>query len=180
MRMTRERRIFTAVLALALAALGLDRLLFNGGPRAAQGAVVSTQARVPASPTRQGPPSQATPRAAAAPPSFLDVLQNHGSNLAGLRDAFSPRWVSAQAEPASERDDARQAAHRFARQHRLLAVMSDKAGGYAIINGRCIPLGREISGFRLVSLTPRSACLERDGVRVELALPDPAVAAAAP
>ena len=54
--------------------------------------------------------------------------------------------------------------------HRLLAVMVNRNGGHAIIDGKCLLVGQARDGMRLISVTKDSAVLETGGRRITLKL----------
>ena len=51
-----------------------------------------------------------------------------------------------------------------------MAVMAGGPNGSAIVNDKCLFIGQQIDGFRLISVGARNAVLESNGVRVELEL----------
>lgn len=81
-------------------------------------------------------------------------------------------WDLPDAQPALDLDDDQMSARdRFAREARLTAVIYSEDGlGGARINGRFVPIGAVIEGFRLVAIGSRSAILAGTAGRVVLEL----------
>jgi len=172
--------MFVAVLALALGGLALDRLVLDSGATGPGEASADESA-----------PLATSPSATAATPAPQPSLTNRADTLAGrleriareehfeplqVDDAFraSPLWVKPPAKSTEEKVKAPvNDADAFVAKHKLMAVITNSSGGAAIIGSQTVLVGRSVDGFTLVSVTKRSAVLEKGGQRVELALPEP-------
>ena len=62
------------------------------------------------------------------------------------------------------------AADKFAQNHQLRAVMVSDRGSRAVVDDRCLLVGRQLDGFTLVSITQSTAVFESDDQRVVLKL----------
>jgi hypothetical protein len=60
--------------------------------------------------------------------------------------------------------------------HKLQAVMKRTNGGIAIVDKKTVRVGQTFEGFRLVAVKDRSAIFRRGELRVELKLPEEAMA----
>jgi len=100
------------------------------------------------------------------------VAEARSLDLTDVRDAFelSPSWFGDDDGTGQPHDLGGTVAARFVRSHRLMAVMAGGADGSAIVDDKCLFIGQQIDGFRLISVGDRNAVLESNGVRVELQL----------
>ncbi len=181
MKLSRQRKISLAILALAVSALVADRAFLGGGstgPEQASGAsparVKARPARPPAPPATAPPPAVMNALAPAAGQSLADRLrdysQQRGIEPSGVRDAFvaaeswrpKPQVVEPATRPAAQ-------APGFLQKHELMAVITGPKGS-AIVDGKCLHVGQELDGYRLVSVGHRRAVFECDGEQVELRL----------
>jgi len=99
-----------------------------------------------------------------------------------VRDAFSPSEALSGELPVQQAplSSTRAMADAFAAGHKLTATVVGPQGGLAIIDGQCLAAGKELDGFRLVSVKRDSAEFICEGVHVTLRLPtDPAGVGAA-
>jgi hypothetical protein len=198
-RMDPKVRRLVATIVVCGAALAVDKLVI-GPPASADAATGGAAPTAPTAATTTATASRgaATPTAANAPPAPADpgaaprdprvVLARRLSALDG-DDAGTPPdvvaafgdpdrwWEPASPEETTDPDAARAAfRERFAREARLTAVLhSDDGLGGARINGRFVPLGGVIDGFRLVAIGARSAVLAGSAGRVVLEMSPPVV-----
>lgn len=101
------------------------------------------------------------------------VCEAEEINFSDLKTTFASlqSWVKgAQHEDPSPSTQPNEPdkAEAFKRQHELMAVMVTADGARAIVNNRCLLIGQELDGFRLISVGLRSAILESETARVEL------------
>jgi hypothetical protein len=192
MRLSKQHKVYGAVLGLAMAALGADRFLFTAPADDAsvvEAVVVerTPQKRVAAADVKPGAGADGGVADRRAIADRLDeVAQAAGYNLEAVSDAFtpSPVWVKpVEAAPAAvvavapvtKSQDAERA-RQFAQAHRLTAVMNGGRQGLAVVNGKPLRPGEVLDGFTLVSLTasPRDgahkATFQRGAERIELRL----------
>ena len=89
-----------------------------------------------------------------------------------VKDAFCPSesWSGLDLTARFPPGSADAIARAFAESHRLTATAVSAEGGMAIIDGQCLAVGREIDGFRLVSVSRNSAVLLCAGVKATLTL----------
>ncbi len=89
-----------------------------------------------------------------------------------VKDAFCPSesWSGLDLTARFPPGSADAVARAFAESHRLTATAVSAEGGMAIIDGQCLAVGREIDGFRLVSVSRNSAVLICAGVKATLTL----------
>ena len=180
MTLTRSRKIVLAILALAATALLVDRLVL--APSA------SGPARARAAPTADERPEGAGAAKSASPPTAPEV--GSGPRLADrletvatpfdldpdrLRDGFVPAdaWLEELLEPPAEAETPEpqvSPADRFAERHTLTSVILTARSSSAVIDGKVVPVGQTIEGFRLIRLTRQSAVFEAGGEEVELSL----------
>ncbi len=199
MRLSKQHKVYGAVLGLALAALAADRFVFTSAPAAAGTAeAYAVTNRVAAFPAKTVAPKQVPAKAAAsaavaddrrAISAKLDALaQVAGFSSGGSRDAFAPpeAWVKTSLFARGISDGERQAqerTHKFIADHRLTAVMDGSGrNAVAVIDGKPIRPGQTLDGFKLLSVSGRDvkATFESaGGGEVELRLSKTAVPAAA-
>ena len=163
MKVTRERKIYAAVIGLALLGLTLDRIIHPGD--SGQDTLSDTSASLGTIQINRDSKGDTGVAPIAEELSLATRLTNaaEGSNagvLARRDDPFSHSvlWlipsVSESAGPSS--------ADQFVQRHTLSAVMAPRAGsaGYAIIDGLCVRIGNSLDGFRLIAVDRASATLE--------------------
>jgi len=170
MRLSRQQKVYLAILAVTCGGLVVDRLFLRGQTVTAQGpAPASAEASPlpgepnlqtidrPIGPARGGPdPNLPSPSMKLA--QRLEMLwQEEGLDLDEARDAFSlpPAWrASASAQNPMAGDNA---ALRFASNHRLKAVLVDGKMRYAWVDNHLLILGQELDGFKLIAVDEDSA-----------------------
>jgi hypothetical protein len=173
----RNRKIYAAILAMALGGLAVDRLILGGatGPHDASAEVDPALAPdASTSPTlRANTPHHATNNTSTLAARLDRMATEHHFELLSVEDAFRPAvsWVKP-AENGVKPIVQLTEAQAFAKNHKLMAVVTNVAGGAAIIDNQTLTVGRQIDGFTLIAVTQRSAVLEKFGQRVELTLPD--------
>jgi len=176
MELTKERKVYLAILATAGAVLAADQLL-STGPRSAD---ASERASEPA----DTPPAAADdPVADQSPPASEpvgseNVLADWNERARHALDAVrsddgAPDAADA-LNPPSRPDQAAQPADPadgFARRHRLTAILVGEGRGVAMIDGRPVRVGESLDGLVLVALEDRAAVFEHEGERLRLELP---------
>ena len=173
MKLTKSRKICLVLLILAIVGFLMDRL-FSGSD-------TPTPRRAHARPTasRAGQTAQAPPPASAvvfqlsAWPELagrLNTLVTEAdAESVSFRDVFAPT-LAWQSRVAPEPVSSPVASDRFALEHRLRSVTLGDNGGTAIINEKVVRIGQTCCGYRLVSLTEKSAVFEKEGQQVRLDL----------
>lgn len=174
MKLSKERKAYVVFLGLALAAVVIDRAFLASdsiGPDQANAA--GEKGLSTTLPGRIG----ALLAESASKRSLTDHLQAvceaEEINFSDLKTTFASlqSWVKgAQHEDPSPSTQPNEPdkAEAFKRQHELMAVMVTADGARAIVNNRCLLIGQELDGFRLISVGLRSAILESETARVEL------------
>jgi len=179
MSINTKHKVYGCVLATGLAAFAADKTFFAPSDAAAQDSFVSEYAYAMTSSTSILAAARSDLAAMANLPAegsdiadrLSAVVEARSLDLSDVHDAFepSPSWFSD--DGTFEKQDMGGAATaRFVRSHRLMAVMAGGANGSAIIDDKCLFIGQQIDGFRLISVGARNAVLESNGVRVELQL----------
>jgi hypothetical protein len=187
MQLTRQQKIYAAVLLLAGVAFGVDRWVIGHGPDEASAAVpskVRPSGARPAAAGTAGEPHRAT-AASPAPPDgagtagtkqgprslavrLQEVAKAEGLDLAAVPDAFQPsrRWDPPDMllpPPVAPAPPPRQdLAAQFRSRYKLNAVMKGRAGlaGVASINGRMYVVGRTLDNMKLVEINEQNVVFE--------------------
>ena len=180
MQKSRKKKIYVAVLAVVVAAFLFDRFLLGPVDARPEYAVAAPdRGEAPQRPAAGKSPAAPAPAGAAPKGSsslanrLAELADEEDIDLARVLDAFrpSPAWV-----PQSRSDEsltaqrAKEAAAAFVKKHNLMAVMTGKGGGKAIIDGMCFQVGQQLDKFRLTSIGKRSVVFVWKDVRVELEL----------
>lgn len=180
MSITTKQKIYGCVLVTGLLAFAADAAFFRPSDAAAQDSSVSEYAMTSSTSELAAARSDLT-ALADLPAEGSDIAdrlsamaETRSLNLADVRDAFKPppSWFGdddGTGQPQVLGGTAA-AGPLFVRSHRLMAVMGGGPTGSAIVDDKCLFIGQEIDGFRLVSVGARNAVLESNGVRVELQL----------
>jgi len=176
---SRQRKIYVAILAVALGGLVVDRVVLEGGatgPSASEASDLSSLPAVSASAAvlTQSPVNPAA-RTKTLASRLSDIAKTQNLDPSQVEDAFRPAagWIEqrqSKTAPVAVVNDVQA----FTDKHKLLALINNPQGGAAIINNQTIVPGKTIDGFTLVEVAKRSAFFERDGQRIELKLPAPA------
>lgn len=157
MAVTKEHRIFIAVVGFAVGAMVIDRLLFNssvsGTPRPAV-------ANVP----------KVTPAATVSQP-LSDLSGKPTVSSTKLWQAFKQTQTRPLVEPSiSEKVQQGFDVEVFRQQHPLDAVMIKQGTSYAIINGQMLRVGEAVDGLKVVAIEKTSVMLASGDNRVKLEL----------
>ena len=177
MTLTKTQRIYVGILALAIGAFGVDRLVLGGGPDEAQATAPHRPPALSAGPAPTGPTGQAGQVLG-----LLAALSGEGVDLSNLRNAFQPSaaWsaklfppapaapaTSVSVAPAAATPAKSQALMQFAQDHHVMSIIRTNGGGSALIDGRLINVGNKLNGFTLIELTDTAAIFASDAGRVE-------------
>jgi hypothetical protein len=169
MKITTKKKVYTALLAVGLAGLWLDKGFGGASPADASPATAEL-----------APADGAAPgfRSAATGVSLVSELKGMSSgnfDPLSAHDAFVPAkyWTAACINAATP-THAQTTASEFQRDHRLSALMLSGHGGQAIINGQLVRVGHTIDGFKLVAIGPNRATLLNGEILVELHMESPA------
>ena len=177
MPISTKQKVYGCVLVTGLSAFAADKTFFAPSDAAAQDSSVSEYAATSSTSVLDAARRDLT--ALADLPTegshiadrLSAVAEARSLDLTDVHDAFkpSPSWLGDEGA-VQPQNLGGTAAARFVRSHRLMAVMAGGANGSAIINDKCLFIGQQIDGFRLISVGARNAVLELNGVRVELQL----------
>jgi hypothetical protein len=196
MRISRERKVFVLICALALAALVVDRTMLSeasggdagaGDPSALLVTGTGTGSGAFADPargasTRTSRANQPTPSAAAISEMLAQMGERNRRLLEQTPDAFQPgaAWsVPDLAHPAEPVTDVR--VETFAKRKLTSLVAGGRGKGGAMVDGQMVHVGQSLDGFVLVSVDGQSALFEGRAVRVRLSLTgEPRVSSARP
>jgi len=181
MALTKQQMILGAVVALGVAAVGIDQFVLGGGASgpsqaSASAALNQTVSETAATTAPQTPQAddQAADQASGiitGHPELSDRLERLASaqslQVEGMVDAFVPRGSWAQAEAEKLKPQAKP----FDQRHRLDGVMAVSGEAVAIVDGRTLRLGNLYDGYVLRRISDNSVTFERDGDSVQLHLP---------
>ncbi|MFB0524347.1 MAG: hypothetical protein ACETVZ_02320 [Phycisphaerae bacterium] len=181
MKLSRQQKIYLAILALALGALLVDRLFRSrsaGGGLAAEasaysvplpGETIPAPALVFDKKTRGPEPNSQSPSMKLSQQLEI-LLPDECLDLVQARDAFSlpAAWLDelCAQNPLGQAD----AAARFAKSHQLKAVLIDGKMRSALVDDHLLILGQELDGFKLVAVNQSSATFAAGTRRVILKL----------
>lgn len=170
MKLTRERKIFGGILIAGVIALIIDRA---GG---------SASEPVPEESALSAPQRAAGPAVAASVPASKPTLASRIDAIAkadaksgdGAESSFRDPFRISQSWIGGDIAGGATASPKVIEQpHRLTAVLVAGRRSQAVIDGRLIVIGQEISGLKLVAVTQDMAILERDETRLVLRLEPP-------
>jgi hypothetical protein len=149
MTLTRQRKASFGLLAVALAALGADRLFLSGGSPATASAAAGDPVVVE-SDVAQARPAQTGPGLASR---LESIARAEGLDPVLVEDLFADE---AEAEPLV-----------------LTATLGTGRHAAAMVNGEQLRVGQSIAGAELVEVTRDGAQFRRDGETFFVALPRP-------
>ncbi len=183
-KLSRNNKVYAAVLGLGVLALGVDKLFLGGGPAEA---MAETPTPAPAKPAAQATAPRQTRSVAEQIDALSDSMPlppapSEDADAFGLPPALAGAVEAEIRRQSAERDRAarEREAEELLRSLRLTAVRIPRGDTpQALINGRLLSLGHEVPGttFRVVEITTDEAVLEAaaGGTRVTLRLrPDAA------
>ncbi len=168
MKLSKQHQLYLGILAVAGVGFLADRTVLRPSE-----AVAGLSEEYLVSDTDDKNAPESTP-ASITNTSFARTLQSFGTtNRVDPRfaqDAFTPSWVTVVAETAGPETPTSKgpAPSAFGQKHKLTAVMGSGSGGYAIVDGKCVRVGTQFDGMKLVSVANRSAYFESDNAKAEL------------
>ncbi len=177
MKLTKERRVYAAILGLAGAVWAMDRLWLSGGPESASASAIAAGEPASAAPASAAPAAgSAAPKAALA--DRLEAMKKSRPEAPAGDDAFKvpAEWRpnSAEAQAAATPAVPKFDTEAFSKSHRLTRVLMGSNVNAAVVDGgSMLRPGQELDGMVLREVTARSAIFERDGEKVELTLDGP-------
>jgi hypothetical protein len=182
MKLTRERKFYVAVFALALVALVADRVFFNGGGGggAAQEAsaaadhslvVPSAERSSTGSGAAQGGAAHGSASSGAESVTRLleSIRKQRDLDIDNTPDVFAKTITPTGVLPTERQIRANSLIEQFSR-HRLTSVMTDSRGGAAMVDGQIVHLGQTFDRFTLIAIDSQSALFECEDVQVRLML----------
>jgi hypothetical protein len=189
MKISRERKVFVLICALALVALVVDRTMLSeasggdagaGDPSAllVRGTGTGTGAGTGAfadpargASTRTSRANQPAPSAAAISEMLAQMGERNRRLLEQTPDAFQPGagWsVPDLAQPTEPVADVR--VETFAKRKLTSLVAGGRGKGGAMVDGQMVHVGQSLDGFVLVSVDGQSAVFDGRAARVRLSL----------
>jgi len=166
MKVTKQQKILGGVLVLGMIAVTADHFI-RGTPAPA---VAETSEVVAAQPQAKTAAVALAP-AKPAGPSIAQRLRSAGRGYTDreVNDAFAMGvvWHTPEKAPAVQVD---QSAQRFHEMHHLTVTLTSGGTGLAMVDGKIIAVGKELDGFKLVSISHRSATFESAGSKIILYL----------
>jgi len=178
-KLSRERRVFIGVLGIALAGLLVDRLFLGSGlTGASEASAAEEYALDPSTEQFDIEPLAIEHEPTSLTATLADRLEeyahSHAPDTGTLPDVFQPSAAWLPESPAAAGGyRPPNAADEFRATHQLTAVMLSRSTPGAVVNKRFLTVGMEIDGFKLVSLSERSAVFDDDGKQLELQLAKP-------
>ncbi len=168
MKLTNRQKAAFALLAVAVAALVVDRLYFTPASAAAQSPLaraVASAAPVVRVPSAVG--SMAAPTLGLISDQLKSITT---PDLSDLPDAFEPShsWVASQQPTAAAPTD--HSAADFVATHKLSAVLESENGGVAIVDGQLLRVGQRLGEFALTAVGSRWAEFTKNGTSVRLTM----------
>jgi hypothetical protein len=173
MRLSKQQKVYLAILALVLMALVVDRTFLSRQSVTAE--VSADSGLLPAPVFRQEDAGTDSPDPNSQPSSIklaqrLEALwPDESLGLDEARDAFSlpaPWLAKVHAQvPLPEAD----AVAKFAKNHQLSAVLFDQTS-FAVVDNHLLILGQELDGFKLVAVDEDSATFAAGKKQVVLRL----------
>ena len=165
MQLSKQHKIYAAVLGLAVAAFGFDRFVLGPGDDSAEDTAMNHSVK-PAPRRVAARPALSKAGEAASPAAQVSVVNSNVTlaarlqtiasgqklNLEKFGDAFRPSaaWVGALRQPAAA-GELVDAVAEFQKK-KLMAVMKQGNGGVAIIDKTALTVGQTLDGFRLVAV----------------------------
>ena len=172
MKLTKEKRVYGAMLGIAVAALAADRLFGSGdkgGPMEAQAnAAVYTAA-----------PSTTSATVIAAPPAATVSVADQLASLdrkthldtAYAKNAFATWKSQPNHAAAAPTPVAAALAEQFRQDHHLTGVMIAGQRAFAVVDDGMVAVGQSVGGIKLTSVTQRSATWQtQDGASFVMAI----------
>lgn len=172
MPLTKERKVLLGLLGSAGIILAIDQVLLSppSGAKAAPSRTETPALRVEAGAIGTLPSQKSD----VLSPTVTGEAMSLWNAQARQRASAEPDTVVADPfiTPVDQLSNAtRVAAQQFLQQNRLTAVLAAGEQGVAMVNGKPVRLGGEISGYRLVRIDSRSAEFVAGDVVVRLSLP---------
>jgi len=183
MKLSKQQKVFAAVLVVVLGALFIDRTYLSKGTVPAEASASSNQTasvRVPGE--GQSAVGGRIPDPASQSPTVklikqLDMLWSEKNlDLNQARDAFSlpESWLAAVnpnfAKGTRAGDYDQGAETSFARNHQLKAVVVQDQTRCVMVDDHLLVIGQELDGFKLIEVDKDSATFEAGAKRVVLRL----------
>lgn len=177
MALSRKHKVYAGMVSLGLMALVTDRVFlgYSGGPQAAPAddiVLVRAAPKTQAGPSAKSSPARARENSLAG--RLEAIAAAHNPQSAPSRDVFTlPKpWREAM-QPAKPEEPPVPPTERLTTKYRLMAVMVNGKGGQAIIDGKCLQVGQQRDGLKLISVRQDSAVVEVSGRRFRLKLEAP-------
>jgi hypothetical protein len=181
MKLSRERKFFVVICALALCALVYDRCFLGGGDEGDAAAADASSlllgpSAASASPgekpgggggaARKGEDASATSISRV----LKEMSERNRLELERTRDAFQPPAGWTAVAPVATTIESENHLRRFAARKLTSVVANSRGEAAAMVDGRIVHVGHTIDGFKLVSVDNQSALFESRGARVRLSL----------
>jgi len=174
MALSRKHKVYAGMVSLGLMALVTDRVFlgYSGGPQAAPAddiVLVRAAPKTQAGPSAKSSPARARENSLAG--RLKTIAAAHNPQSAPSRDVFAlPKpWREAM-QPAEPEEPPAPPTEQLTTKYRLMAVMVNGDGGQAIIDGKCLQVGQQQDGLKLISVAQDSAVVEVAGQRFRLRL----------
>lgn len=182
MKLTKEQRVYVAVLGLAVGGFAIDRLFLSeslsgpAGASAAEGQPIPDAAALVVDPQQRAQPG-APADAASNIAERLDSLRDQAAQPDAMAAVLSipPSWFETPTPPGTTAPapTPEKPAPTIQDKYKLTAVFAAKAGGYATVNKQKLRLGQQIDDLVLIELRGRQAIFERGSEKIILEMEIP-------
>jgi len=177
MKLSKQQKVYTAVLVVVLGALVIDRIYLSQGRVPAEASASSNQVSDELVPGVMDIPDSASQSPTVKLIQQLDMLWSEKNlDLNQARDAFSlpESWLAAVnpnfAKGTRAADYDQGAETSFARNHQLKAVVVQDQTRCVMVDDHFLVIGQELDGFKLIEVDKDSATFEAGAKRVVLRL----------
>lgn len=182
MKLSKQQKVYTAVLVIVLGALVIDRTYLSQGKVPAEASASSNQAAGEGVPGQDQSTAGGISDSTSQSPTMklihqLDTLWSEKNpDLNQTRDAFSlpESWLAAVnpdfAKGPRAADYEQGAETSFARNHQLKAVVVQGQERCIMVDDHFLVIGQELDGFKLIAVDEDSATFEAGAKRVVLRL----------
>ena len=176
MKLTKEKRVYGAVLGIAVAALAADRLFGagdQGGPSSADASAYAAPASAPGAAST----AAATPAPTGAVVSVAEQLasldQRAVLDTGYTKNAFETWKTEPDRAAAPPTPAATALVDQFRQGHHLTGVLIASPRAFAVVDGKMIAVGQSIGGVKLVSVTQRTVTWQlQDGPQFVMPIED--------
>lgn len=168
MNLSKERRIYLAILGLGLAGVAADRLWLRAGPSSAGAAVQPEAAALAVAPTEQVKSARVIPvsrRLEEIAPQAATAIISDAFVVPAAWQPVKPKEPPQQAQQEAQAAQAQAKATAAARSSRVTGLVGRGDSMIAVIDGEVVSRHQDskVSGMRLVRVEGNKVTITRDG-----------------